>query len=180
MPIEQSSREFEPERISAVARQLLDASALCAIATVGSGGEAYVNTAYFASDADFDVVWISDPHAEHSKNLSANATAAIAVYDSGQTWTEPDRGIQLFGSAKEVTGHAVDDAQALYGHRFPAYDRDTLSGYRCYRFRTRRMKLFDEYALGSGVFVTATVRGGGQITVERTLIYRPKDPLSPP
>ena len=86
-------------------------------ATVGSGGDAHVNTAYFAWDADYDVVWISDPQAEHSKNLSANATAAIAVCDSGQMWAEPDRGIQLFGSAKEVTDPAVDDAQALYGRR---------------------------------------------------------------
>jgi hypothetical protein len=44
--------------------------------------------------------------------------------------------------------------------------------YRLYRFRPRTLKLFDEVALGTGVFVTATVGARGAVTWRRTEIYR--------
>jgi hypothetical protein len=47
-----------------------------------------------------------------------------------------------------------------------------LSAYSFYRFRPRRMKLFDEAELGAGVFVTATVRSG-RVVWERTEVYDP-------
>jgi uncharacterized protein YhbP (UPF0306 family) len=57
---------------------------LCAIATVSPGNRAHVNTAYFAWSREFELVWLSEPAARHSRNLRANSTAAIAVYDSSQ------------------------------------------------------------------------------------------------
>jgi uncharacterized protein YhbP (UPF0306 family) len=175
MPIERSSRVVAVATISTVARQLLDASGLCAIATVAQGDLAHVNTAYFAWDGrDFDLVWLSDPNSAHSLNLARNPTAAVAVYDSDQRWNgSGDRGIQLFGMAREVTGRDVLPAQALYRHRFPAYEPTALGGYRCYRFQPQRMKLFDENTLGVGVFVTAAVLSGGQLRFEHTEISHP-------
>lgn len=90
----------------ALAAELLDASPLCAIATVSPSSRAHVNTAYFAWSRDFHAVWMSEPSARHSLNLGPNNTVAIAVFDSHQTWDEPDRGIQLFGSAVEAKGRA--------------------------------------------------------------------------
>jgi uncharacterized protein YhbP (UPF0306 family) len=153
--------------------ELLDASALCAIATVAPGSRAHVNTAYFAWSPDFDIVWMSEPNARHSRNLRANKTVAIAVFDSGQTWGEPDRGIQLFGSADEAQGRAVERAAALYASRFQRGREFDLTAYRVYLFRPRRLKLFNERALGGGVFVTAKVARSGRLTWERTEVYRP-------
>lgn len=96
----------------------------------------------------------------------------IAVYDSNQSWGKPDRGIQLFGSAREVEGAAIRHAETLYEKRFPDYRQFDLSPYRLYRFRPRRLKLFDEQALGTGVFVTAKLAGRGRLTWERTEVYR--------
>src|SRR5688572_30501508 len=45
-------------RLRALARRLLGASTLCAIATVAPGGRAHVNTAYFAWSDDYEIVWI--------------------------------------------------------------------------------------------------------------------------
>jgi uncharacterized protein YhbP (UPF0306 family) len=163
--IVRSNRRVAPSRIRRVARELLDVSELCAIATVSRGGRAHVNTAYFASAPDFRIVWISDPRAGHSRNLAANASAAVAVYESTQTWGEPDRGIQLFGSAREAGGAAAQ----IYARRFPGYEPGT---YRCYELRPRRMKLFDERALGPGTFVSARVARDGSVTWERTEVYR--------
>jgi uncharacterized protein YhbP (UPF0306 family) len=171
MPIERSRRPLAVARIRAEARRLLDGSTLCAIATVSPGNRAHVNTAYFAWSREFDLVWLSEPTARHSRNLRANSTAAIAVYDSSQSWEKPDRGIQLFGSAREVAAPAARPAERVYARRFPESAQADLSPYRFYRFRPSRMKLFDEAALGAGVFVTATVRSGGRIAWERTEIY---------
>ncbi len=155
-------------RIARLLRSLLDASTLCAIATVTPRGSAYVNTAYFAWDDDFRLVWLSDAGATHSGNLRSMPSAAIAVFDSSQTWGGADRGVQLFGSAAEAGDRAMEDAHRLYTKRFPeAWDLDRIP-YRFYVFRPRRVKLFDERELGAGVFVTATVGRGGDVAWERT------------
>ena len=173
MAIERSNRRVAATRIAASARQLLETSTLCAIATVTGNGAAHVNSAYFAFDRDFQVVWLSDPQALHSRNLRANHSAAIAVYDSGQTWGKPDRGIQLSGTAGEAADEDAEQAEALYARRFPAYRKTDVGAYRFYRFAPRRLKLFDEPALGAATFVTARVGPDGRLAWERTEIYLP-------
>lgn len=173
MAITRSMRPVARTRIVTVARRLLDASTLCSIATVSAAGRAHVNTAYFAWTREFDLVWFSEPRARHSLNLRTNPSAAIAVYDSRQTWGDADRGIQLFGSARETEGSMAGDAERVYSRRFPEYERTGVAAYRFYRFRARRLKVFDERELGDGVFVTAKVDVTGRVTWERTDIYRP-------
>jgi uncharacterized protein YhbP (UPF0306 family) len=151
-----------------IAHRLLDTSTLCAISTVSDGGRAHVNTAYFAWNRRFQLVWLSDPGSTHARYLRANRSTAVAVYDSTQSWGGPDRGLQLFGDTLETGGRAAADAAELYAARFPASTDEDLGGYRFYMFRARRIKLFDEQALGSGVFVTADVATDGSVTWRRT------------
>jgi uncharacterized protein YhbP (UPF0306 family) len=172
MAIVRSNRPVARARIAAAAQELLDASTLCTIATVTAAGRAHINTAYFAWSPAFDIVWMSEPRATHSRNLRANDSVAIAVYDSSQTWGKPDRGIQLFGSAREVRGENARQAQTLYAKRFPDFAEADLSAYRFYFFRPRRLKLFDERALGAGTFVTARIARDRRLVWERTEIYR--------
>jgi nitroimidazol reductase NimA-like FMN-containing flavoprotein (pyridoxamine 5'-phosphate oxidase superfamily) len=94
-----------------MARRLLSASTLCAIATVSPGSRSHVNTAYFAWSRALDVVWLSAPEALHSRNVRTNPSVAVAVYDSTLSWGGPDRGIQLFGSASELAGRAALEAE---------------------------------------------------------------------
>jgi uncharacterized protein YhbP (UPF0306 family) len=171
--IARSYRRVSPTRIAALARDLLDASPLCAIATVASGERAHVNTAYFAWGNDFQLVWLSEPHARHSRNLDANRSAAIAVHDSHQTWGDADRGLQLFGRAKPANGAAAEAAAVLYAQRFAAFDAARLSAYAIYVFRPSRLRLFDERALGGGTFVTARVDRAGTAIWEQTEIFEP-------
>src|SRR5919202_472255 len=145
MAITGSTRRVAARRLRALAEELLEASTLCAISTVGPRGRAYVNTAYFAWAPDLRIVWLSEPGARHSRNLRTNDSVAIAVYDSRQTWGKPDRGLQLFGTAQGAEG---DEADEVYAGRFPAYRRSGLSAYRFYVFRPRRLKIFDERELG--------------------------------
>jgi hypothetical protein len=168
MPIERSNRPIAATRITKAARRLLDASTLCSIATVTPDGRAHISTAYFAWSPGFDVVWMSAPRAKHSQNIRANGSAAIAVYDSRQSWGDSDRGLQLVGRAREDS----DDLEQLYTSRFERYRPGDLADYRFYVLRPQRLKLFDEAELGAGVFVTARVSRDRRLVWERTEIYR--------
>jgi uncharacterized protein YhbP (UPF0306 family) len=163
-----SMRPVARLRIERAAFGLLNASTLCAISTVSPRTTAHVNTAYFAWNHQFDIVWLSDPAARHSRNIRARPNAAIAVYDSHQVWGKPDRGIQLFGSARQLPAKDIAHAEPLYAARFPRYTTPDLRAYRFYHFRTDRLTVFDESVLGAAVFVTATVRSGPRLTWERT------------
>jgi len=160
MPIERSSNHPPSSRLAAIARRLLDDSKLCAIATVSSGGRAHINTAYFAWGTRYEIVWLSAPDATHSRNVRATGSAAVAVFRSTQTWGGSDRGIQVFGRARELRGPLSLEAERLYAKRFRAYEGD-LPAFRFYRLAARRMKLFDERVLGGGTFVTVSVQHGG-------------------
>jgi uncharacterized protein YhbP (UPF0306 family) len=172
MAIERSKRRLASARLESAARDLLDASTLCAIATVAPNGRAHVNTAYFAWSPELELVWSSAPRAQHSRNVAASGSVAIAVCDSSQIWGKPDRGIQLFGSAREVNGAAAREAEGLYAERFSAYRPGDLAAYRFYCFRPRTVKLFDEEELGPATFVTARRTAGGRLVWQRTEMYR--------
>ena len=168
MGIVRSGRRVGQARLRSIAEDLLDGSTLCAIATVGPRNSAHVNTAYFAWAPDLRIVWLSEPGARHSRNLRANPSTAVAVYDSGQSWGKADRGIQVFGEARAGS----EDAEEVYADRFPDSRDPGLSAYRFYEVVPRRVKLFDEQALGTGTFVTARIGRGGELAWERTEVYR--------
>jgi uncharacterized protein YhbP (UPF0306 family) len=163
--ITRSQKRVSAARLRGVAEALLEATTLCAISTVSPGRRAHVNTAYFAWAPDLRIVWLSEPRARHSRNLRANPSAAVAVFDSHQTWGKHDRGIQLFGEARPSSG----DADDVYAARFPDYEG--FEAYRAYELVPSRMKLFDERALGAATFVTAHVALDGKVAWERTEVY---------
>jgi len=140
-----------------VARRLMDASPLCALATVSPGGRAHINHMYFARTDRFEVIWISDADSLHSRNLARNSSAAVTIYASNQVWGKPDRGIQLFGTARSTNSR---DAISAYGRRFKDFDADA-NELPVYRFRARTVKLFDERSLAAGTIVSARVTRGG-------------------
>ena len=55
MPIERRRRRVSQATLTALARDLLDASTLCAISTASAAGRPHVNTAYFAATAGLDL-----------------------------------------------------------------------------------------------------------------------------
>ena len=164
-------RQLPARRLALVAKTLLDAAPLCALATISSGGQAYINTMYFARAEPWDIVWISAPDSQHSRNLRARSTAAIAVFDSHQRWGGSDRGIQVFGRARQLRGNAAREAFRAYGDRFKD-DQAILRRFVAYRLRPTRLKLFDEREFGGGTFVSARVGRDGSLSWQRTEQYQ--------
>jgi uncharacterized protein YhbP (UPF0306 family) len=147
--------------------QLLAANVLCSMASITTEGSAHINTAYFSYTPDLKVYFLSHPSALHCQNILSNPSMALAIFSSNQTWGSPDRGLQLFGMCKQVTGREASEADRLYGKRFAKYAAwkanftSDSSGrdYRLFRFITSELKVFDEEELGAGIFVVARVEG---------------------
>lgn len=153
MTVEGRARKFSSAQLQRVARRLMNASSLCALATVSSGGRAHINHMYFAWTARYEVIWFSDRDSVHSRNLERDSTAAITIYDSHQVMGHPDRGIQLFGRASAAAGKAEEEATRVYVRRFGVHP----SGYQAFVFHARTVKLFDERSLSPAMLVTARV-----------------------
>ena len=164
-------RHISGKRLARVAKRLLDAAPLCALATVSAGGQAYINTMYFARGDPWDIIWISAPDSQHSRNLRTSATAAIAVFDSHQRWGGADRGVQVFGRARQLSGTLARAAFKAYGDRFED-DEAILRRFVAYRLRPTRLKLFDEREFGGGTFVSARVGRDGSLSWDRTEQYQ--------
>jgi uncharacterized protein YhbP (UPF0306 family) len=172
VPVQRDGERISAARLRSIATRLLNASTLCAISSVGPTGRAHINTAYFAWSSALEIVWLSAPEARHSRNIRSDPSVAIAVYDSTQKWGGSDRGIQLFGRAREVSSRKARDAAArLYAARFRPYSRDELETYRFYRFSARTLKLFHEREFGGATFVTAKVARDGRLAWDRTEAY---------
>jgi general stress protein 26 len=137
----------------------MNASALCALATVTPGGRAHINHMYFAWNDRFDVFWISDADSLHSRNLKRNRSAAVTIYASNQVWGRPDRGIQLVGTAGLAPKR---EASRVYARRFKDFDPES-NDLPYYRFRPTVVKLFDERSLAPGTLVSARVTRDGLV-----------------
>jgi uncharacterized protein YhbP (UPF0306 family) len=153
------------ERVSESIFRVLEGSELCSIATVTPEGHPHINTAYFSYSPDLELYFVSHPSSQHSRNLSGHPSMAMAVFSSAQQWTEPDLGLQLFGSCEEARGPAARQAEKSYARRFQAYtswkamlkNDDLARQYRFYRFGVTAVKILDEKNLGDAVLVLASV-----------------------
>jgi uncharacterized protein YhbP (UPF0306 family) len=159
------ARRLSAARVERTLFRILKKNPLCGFATVTPDGRAHVNTAYFAYSRSLEIYFLSHPDSLHCRNVTANPTMAIAVFESAQTWGALDRGLQLFGTCREARGAVARQAHRAYAARFKPYAQwiaeleadDTAHEYRFYRFVASRVKVFDEREFGGAVFVTARI-----------------------
>lgn len=88
------------------------------LATIGSSGDPRATPVYFAFDDQLNLIFISDRHSLHSRNLDRDARAAVAIYPHIEDWRAL-RGVQMQGSARQVDPTERGRAQAIYQRRFP-------------------------------------------------------------
>src|SRR5581483_890356 len=143
---------------------ILQENVLCSMATVTKQNRAHINHVYFSYSKNLDIYFLSDPASLHCRNLLTNSSMAMTIFNSSQEWGGADRGIQLFGTCREVARHVVLAAEQSYAGRFQAYKKWRASQseqdrfqYRFYRFVPTRIKLLDEDIFGGGVFIVAAI-----------------------
>ena len=145
--------------------RILRRTVLCSISTVSSAGRAHVNTAYFAVSSDLELYFLSDPLSQHARNIRRNPSAAVAVFDSHQTWGKADRGAQLFGRCTQAEEGVAVKAADVYACRFPRFSRwsDRLAAdaparkWKFFEFVPSVVKVLDEVTFRQLGFVRASV-----------------------
>lgn len=159
---------YDSDRLHASVIRILAANALCSMATHNEAGTVHISMAFFCSDPDLSLYFLSHPGSLHSQNLTRVPQMAVAVFDSHQPWGDPHAGLQLFGTGA-LLGDATRQAAELYGARFPRYeellhrlpDEDPPSSIfhalRFYRFVPHRVQILDEWEFGEEVFIPATI-----------------------
>jgi uncharacterized protein YhbP (UPF0306 family) len=140
--------------------EILAATRLLSLATVGPEGAAHINTAFFAFDQRATLFVFSPPTTEHARNLAVNTSAAATIFDSHQG-PELRRGLQLFGEMRMLDGADAIGAHARFTTRFddlrqsaPSYD-DVIATMRSrfFALTPQRLKIFDELLLDREEFV---------------------------
>jgi hypothetical protein len=114
---------------------------------------------------DLRLYLLSHPSSLHRRSVAANPSMAVAAFTSPQNWTNPGRGVQLFGTGRVVVDDAARDAENVYRRRYPSYDGwrralkvgDPALEYRFYEFLPDRLKILDEAEFGDAVFVGAAI-----------------------
>jgi len=171
MVVQRRQTRISERRIRASVFRVLAGNRLCSIATVARGNHAHINTAFFAYSPGVELYFLSDPESLHCRNLQANPSMAMTIFDSSQNWDAPGRGIQLFGKGHRTQGRQADRAERIYGSRFPAFGRwlkathpaerrqaARLRSYDLFRFLPTQVKILDEAEFGAATFIIAAVR----------------------
>jgi uncharacterized protein YhbP (UPF0306 family) len=97
-------------------RWMLEAHSTATLATVGEDGP-WAATVFYASDADLNFYFVSDPHTRHGRDLEARSEVAVAINADCRTWSKI-RGLQVAGRAEILDGAQRAAGLALYLTKF--------------------------------------------------------------
>ena len=100
---------------------MLEAHGTATLATAGPGGP-WAAAVFYASDADLNLYFVTDPGTRHGGNLRDDARVAGAIHADISNWKDV-RGLQLEGTARIVPDADRPAALEIYLRRFPEVRR---------------------------------------------------------
>lgn len=104
------------EEARAAIRRMLEAHNTLTLAT-SHDGVPWSATVFYASDADFNLYFVSDRRTRHAQEMAVNRRVALAINADVDSWNDV-RGLQIEGEAAEVAGVERARALALYLAKF--------------------------------------------------------------
>lgn len=149
------------DELRAAARALLAAHGTMTLATT-DGATPWAAAVFYASDAELNLYFLSDPATRHGRDLAAGREAAVAVHADCTAWADV-RGLQLAGRVEVLDAAARAAGLEVYLARFDDVRRlceapegadEATIGRRLraatlYRFTPRWLRLIDN-RLGFG------------------------------
>ena len=100
----------------AAVRRMLEEHNTLTLATTGEQGP-WAATVFYASDADYNLYFVSDRRTRHARDMLSGAPVAAAINADVDNWNDV-RGLQLEGAAARVEGAERVRALALYLAKF--------------------------------------------------------------
>jgi uncharacterized protein YhbP (UPF0306 family) len=136
------------EDLPALIKEVLEKGYLMSLATLDDGGVWVADVIYVHGDA-FNIYWMSDPKARHSKAVVEHSAIAGTITVSGQG--ENNLGIQFSGVAYKLEGPRYDLAKKHYAKRKksePKESDDVLEGDSWYMLKPTHIDLIHEKHFG--------------------------------
>ena len=113
----------------------------------------WIATVYYSFDKDLNLYFLSSPTTLHCRQIAKNDKVAVSVADSRQSPSQIKRGLQLSGTAKQISNVAmIKHALHLWKSFLRVKNKDlsyenmvkkVISG-RMYIIKPKRIKLFDQ------------------------------------
>jgi uncharacterized protein YhbP (UPF0306 family) len=136
------------ENLKELSKEILEKGYLVSLATLDEVG-VWVADVIYIYDDDFNIYWMSDPDARHSRALLKNKKVAGTITISGQG--EDNLGIQFEGVAERIEGPRFDLARKHFLKRRkpePKETDDVLEGDFWYVVRPKKFELIYEKFFG--------------------------------
>ena len=102
-----------PDDLDTQAREILAANRYMVLSTADADGRPWVSPVWFAREDGVVFLWISKPHARHSRNIAARSEIAIVVFDSSVA-PGGAKALYVDALAERLDGAERDAAIALY------------------------------------------------------------------
>ena len=121
------------------ARAIIDANRFMTLATADAAGVPWASPVWFAPDGERDFLWVSDPDAQHSRNLAVRPELAIVIFDSRVAPARRRRALPVRDRRGDRRGIEVFSAHSV-AQGLPAFTREDVTGaapLRLYRARGR-------------------------------------------
>lgn len=123
---------------------------LMAVATFGEFP--WIAYVYYTFDKDLNIYFLSDPTTLHAKQIIQNPGVAVSIADSNQSINKPKRGLQISGSAKQISDiakirHAFNLWKLNLGVVDPELTHKVAVG-KMFKITPKRIKLFDQELFG--------------------------------
>ncbi|MFG1602677.1 pyridoxamine 5'-phosphate oxidase family protein [Actinoplanes sp. NPDC049265] len=158
--------KHEADEVMSSALDVLTGRDLLTLATQSSELGPHANSAFFAVD-DLVLFFLSERTTVHSQNLDADQRVSASVFLDPPQYGEGLRGIQVWGTAREVSPEERPHAMDVLRRRFPTFAADPAVRDRFlqaelpsvfYRIDIDRLTVLDEPRFGRRVYVSASVR----------------------
>ena len=104
------------DQLSARVREYLRTHNVATLATC-SGADPWAAAVFYVCDGP-TLYFLSSLTSRHSLNLAANPRVALTVQDDCPDWLDI-KGVQMEGTAIEISGAEEEKARRLYGEKFP-------------------------------------------------------------
>lgn len=154
------------EALNKSLNKIFSTNILLSMASIKSGKESWIHTAFYAYSSSLKLYYVSPPSAQHSKNINENQSVAVSIFDTHQNPTDHKSGVQIFGMCRKVAGEEVAEGLKLYSERFPwlskyikipeDFDKGILES-KLYVIIPSTIKILDESVFGEEKWVIVSV-----------------------
>jgi uncharacterized protein YhbP (UPF0306 family) len=130
--------------------EYLQTQRLMQLATYGD--YPWIANLYYVADEEFNLYFLSKGSREHCQQIAKNPEVAVAIADSSQLLHEPQKGIQLYGTAETVGILKQIEWMAQMWNKFIAFEanekldpKELINAVRSrvYKIIPKRIKFFN-------------------------------------